>query len=71
MYMWNDISVAFFSRPSIEMIHGCAPRATTSLTLPRIDKLTFSCVAKPTTGVPSSIKAIVPCLSSPPAKPSA
>ena len=46
------------------------PRATT-LTLPRIDKLTFSCVAKPTTGVPSSIKAIVPCLSSPPAKPSA
>ena len=53
------------------MMHGFAPRATTSFTLPRILKLTLSCVAKAITGVPSSIKAIVPCFNSPPAKPSA
>ena len=50
-----------FSKPSIEIIQGLAPRATTSLTLPRIDKFTFSCVANAMTGVSSSIKAIVPC----------
>ena len=66
MYMWNYISISLFSKPSIEIIHGFAPRATTSLTLPRIDKLTFSCVDNAITGVPSSINAIVPCLSSPP-----
>lgn len=54
-----------------EITQGLAPRAVTSLTFPRMLKLTCSCVARAMTGVPSSINAIVPCFNSPPAKPSA
>ena len=67
----SRMCLLLYSNLPLKSYKGYAPRATTSFIFPRIDRLTFSWVAKPMTGVPSSIKAIVPCFNSPPANPSA
>ena len=52
------------------MIRVLAPRLATSLTLLRVFKSSLVLVIRATTGVLSSIRAIVPCFNSPPANPS-